>query len=472
MSMANKKNPLHRAGCLLGGVLFLLALGCNLDAETRLFSFTTSKGLAVKVLQDNDLPFIHAQLLIYLDGSVQNYSSLVIAQLAVLNMFERTLNSPPSNLMDMLERQGNDFLVEQNPEYVKISMNFLPDRLASFSKLLKEIFTYQSFHLNKFNRSKQNFWPLFMKDRDWKKEIALLLAYQQLIGNFYFSQGFLLQDILNGINMAQLRSFLLKTFRPDNALLILKGKINPYFILGMIEKDLPQPAPRQARARREDVPLNSARKVFILNVNSQDLPMVYWFDTAPPAADPAYLPFAIGNHSLFGFPGGRIYQSERNQFLMGGYKVNTEAVFLRDFTLFCNSLRVNYSDLENFLLLVEQERKRFAVRPIERKEYLDALNYYVGKAQVRTSEFAHDLQAEIDRFPGRGGTATAAPRPGPELFQEVSFGRVQQALDEQMGSRHKAGSREKGIVVLVGNANLIVSSLKLLKTEALELSMD
>ena len=189
MSMANKKNPLRRAGLLLGSVLLLLAPGRGLDAETRLFSFTTSKGLAVKVLQDNDLPFIHAQLLIYLDGSVQNYSSLAIAQLTVMNMFERTLNSPPSNLMDMLERQGNDFQVEQNPEYVKISMNFLPDRLGSFSKLLKEIFTYQSFHLNKFNRSKQNFWPLFMKGRDWKKEIALLLAYQQLIGNFYFVAG-------------------------------------------------------------------------------------------------------------------------------------------------------------------------------------------------------------------------------------------------------------------------------------------
>ena len=88
------------------------------------------------------------------------------------------------------------------------------------------------------------------------------------------------------------------------------------------------------------------------------------------------------------------------------------------------------------------------------------------------ANFDHDLQAEIDRFPGRGATTTPPPRPGPELFQEVSFGRVQQALDEQMGSRHKAGSREKGIVVLMGNANLIVNSLKLLKTEALELSMD
>lgn len=471
MCMANKRSALRLAACILSGMLLLPAIAPRLGAETRLFSFSTSKGLAVKVLQDNDLPFVHAQLLIYLDGNVQNYSSLAIAQLAVMNMFDRSLNTPPSNLMDALQRQGGDFQVEQNPEYVKISMNFLPDRLASFSKLLKEIFTYQSFHLSKFNRSKEKFWPLFMKGRDWKKEIAQLLAYQQLTGNFYFTQGFLLQDILNGINMAQLRSFLLRTFRPDNALLILKGKINPYFILGMIEKDLPQPPAQQAKARKEDAPLNVGRRIFILNVNSPELPTVYWFDTAPPAADPAYLPFAIGNHSLFGFPGGRIYQSERNQFMMGGYKVNTDTVFLKDFTMFCNSLRVNYSDLENFLLLVEQERKRFAVRPIERKEYLDAMNYYVGKALVATNHYDHDLQAEIDRFPVRGA-APPPPRPGPELFQEVSFARVQQALEEQMGSRVRSGAREKGIVVIIGNANLIVSSLRLLKTEALELSMD
>ena len=49
---------------------------------------------------------------------------------------------------------------------------------------------------------------------------------------------------------------------------------------------------------------------------------------------------------------------------------------------------------------------------------------------------------------------------------------MQQVMDDLMGYKHKAGIREKGIIVLIGNANLIVSNLKLLKTEALELSMD
>jgi predicted Zn-dependent peptidase len=457
--------------CLLGGVAFFLAGGLGLAAETRLFTFTTSKGLVVKILQDNDMPFIHAQLLINLDGSTQNYASLAISQLTVMNMFERELNSPPANLLDMLQRQGNDFLVEQNPEVLKISMNFLPDRLASFPKLLKEIFNYSSFHLKKFNVSREKFWSLFAKNRDWKKEIALLLAYQQMAGNFYFTQGLMLQDFMGRINLAQLRSFLLKTFRPDNALLILKGKINPYFILGMIEKDLPQPSPPSLKSRKEEVVVNANRKIFILNVNSSDLPMVYWFDAAPAATDANYLPYVIGNYALFGFPNGRIYQSGKNQFQMGGYKVNTDTFSFRTFTIFCNYLRLNYSDLENYLLLVDQERKKFNVRPIERKEYLDALNFYIGRAQVETSRFDNDLQGEIVRFRGQGAGSYAA-RIGTELFQEVSLNRVMQTMDDQMGGKHKAGSRDKGIVVLIGNANLILSSLKFLKTEALELSMD
>jgi predicted Zn-dependent peptidase len=471
MYMPNRHFPSRTILFFLCTILLRWGDSQTLTAETRLFSFSTSKGLAIKVLQDNDMPFMHAQLLIFMDSSMQNYTSLVVSQLAVMNMFERALNSPPSNLLGMLQRQGNDYQIEQNPEFIKITMNFLPERLAAFPKLLKEIFNYQSFHLKKFDESKEKFWSLFAKDRDWKKEIAFWLAYQQVVGNFYFNQKFLLQEFINKINLAQLRSFLLRSFRPDNALLILKGKINPYFILGMIEKDLPLAPPLPAKNKKEETSLNTGRKVFILNVTTTDLPMVYWFDTAPPMTDSNFIPYFVGNFSLFGFPGGRIYQSEKNQFKMGSNKVNTETYFLKNFSFFCNYLRLNYSDLENFLLLVDQERKRFSAQPIERKEYLDALNYYIGQTQVETGRFDYGLQGEIDRFRSEGA-GSSAPRVGPELFQEVSFNRVMQVMDEQMGYKNKAGGRGKGVVVIIGNANLILNSLKFLKTEAFELSMD
>ena len=183
--------------------------------------------------------------------------------------------------------------------------------------------------------------------------------------------------------------------------------------------------------------------------------MIYWFDVAPAAIDDDYLPFFIGNFTLFGFPGGRIYQSERNQFLLGGYKVNTDVYSLKNFTVFCNYLRLNYSDVENFLLLVDQERKKFFAQPIARKEYLDALNYYLGRAQVETGRFDNGVQQVIDRFQAQPASLLT-PLRGPELIREVTFDRVVQVMDDLMGYKHKAGIQERGIIVLIGNANLIV----------------
>lgn len=471
MPMPNKCFSAAKFLRLLTGILFFLYAIPHLVAETRQFSFFTSKGLPIKILQENEMPFVHAQLLVFLDSSTQNYISLLISQLTVMNMFARELNSPSSNLLDSLFRLGNDYQVEQTPEYVKISLNFLPDRLASFTKLLKEIFTYQSFHLNKFNQSKENYWSFYTKNRDWKKEIAFLLAYQQIVGNFYFSQGLLIQEFINSINLAQLRSFYLKTFRPDNSLLILKGNINPYIALGMVEKDLLPAVGPLTKSKKKEVSINPSRKIFVLNSAASDYPMIYWFDVAPNVTDADYLPFFIGNFTLFGFPGGRIYQSERNQFLQGGYKVSTDIYSLKNFTVFCNYLRLNYGDLENFLLLVDQERKKFSARSIAKQEYLDALNYYLGRAQVETGEFDYGVQQVIDHFQAQPASLLP-PLRGPEPIREVTFERVVQVMDDLMGYKHKAGIRERGIIVLIGNANLIVNNLKILKADVVELRMD
>ena len=471
MSMPNKTLFATRPLLLLTGGLFFICSLTHLAAETRQFSLSTAKGFPIKVLQDNDMPFVHAELLVFLDNSTQNYISLLISQLTVLNVFARELNSPSSGLLDSLFRLGNDYQVEQTPEYVKLSLNFLPDRLASFTKMLREIFTYQSFHLDKFNQSKEKYWSFFIKNRDWKKEIAFLLAYQQIVGNFYFSQGLLFQGFINSINLAQLRSFYLKTFRIDNSLLIIKGNVNPYIVLGLLERDLPVFAGAPAKTKREEVKLNPNRRIFVLNSPGADYPMIYWFDVGPVLTDPDYLSFFIGNFALFGFPGGRIYQSERSQFFLGGYKVSTDIYSLKNFSIFCNYLRLNYNDLENFLLLVDQERKKFSARSIVKKEYLDALNYFLGRAQVETGGYDYGMQQVIDRFQAQPAASLPLQRSS-EFVRDVTYERVVQVMDDQMGYKHRTGIHDRGIIVLIGNANLIMTNLKLFKADVVELRMD
>jgi len=306
-------------------VLLLLALGAAWGGDPAFF-LCTSKGLTVKVLQDNDLPFVTAQLLIYLDGNVQNYSSLAVAQLAVMNMFERELNSPPSNLFGHAGAAGERFPGRAKSRVREDQHEFSPDRLASFSKLLKEIFTYQSFHLNKFNESKARFWPLFIKGRDWKKEFACCSPTSSSSATF-ISRRASFSRRSSRHHMAQLRSFLLRTFRPDNALLILKGKINPYFVLGMIEKDLR--SLRRGRPSQEGGgPAQRRPQGLHPDINSPDQPMVYWFDTAPPAGVAPICPMPSATIPYSAFPAAGS-TNRKEPVRHGGYKVNSETVSSR-----------------------------------------------------------------------------------------------------------------------------------------------
>lgn len=157
--------------------------------------------------------------------------------------------------------------------------------------------------------------------------------------------------------------------------------------------------------------------------------------------------------------------------MLGGYKVSTDIFPLKNFSVFCNYLRLNYDDLENFLQLIDQERKKFSARSIAKKEYLEALNYYLGRAQVETGNYEYGIQQVIDRFQAQPAVSLSMSR-STGLVHEVTFERVVQVMDDILGTKHKSGIRERGVIVLIGNANLIMSNLKTLKSDVVELRMD
>jgi hypothetical protein len=99
------------------------------------------------------------------------------------------------------------------------------------------------------------------------------------------------------------------------------------------------------------------------------------------------------------------------------------------------------------------------------------LNYYLGRAQVETGSLDYGVQQVINRFQAQPASLIPPPR-GPEPIREVTFDRVVQVMDDLMGYKHKAGIRERGIIVLIGNANLIVNNLKSFKAEVVEFRMD
>ena len=444
-----------------------LAFAAATLTSEKTFDFETSKGLTVRIVQDPALPFIHAELHIYYDSDSVDKLTPTIAYLALLNVFSRELNDPPHPLMRLLRELGNDFDVEQQPDFLGLRVNFLNDKIQLFIQMLKELFNFDSFSLRVFNASKQFYWPHLFAQSDWEKQLAYRIAYRQLFPNQALGQSLVMSEQMAGINLAQIRSFCKKTFRSDRSLLLLRGNINPHITLGSIERNMQYAFKKLPPLPEPSVPVAvNQRRLIIINDRKADLPYLYWFDTLPAANNPDYFSFLVASHIIFGYPTGRIYQGGKSQFFLGTNRIASEVTQHRQISVSCISLRLNYADIEDFIQLVDSEWRKLNVLTIQRREYLDAVKYFLGKKQVESSEFAAPPGIEIGNQILK---SDATPKMAlSDMIQKVSLERIQRVASDAYAGRQRDSSRERGIIVLVGNAETILANLKTLKPEAVE----
>ena len=470
----NNHRPLVKTALLTVLVLCLARL--PVKAEVPTFEFTTSNGLRIKIIQDSEMLFIHSQLLVFADIDNRYFSSAAIFYLTLLNMFDREIDTPESGLLSSLRRMGNDYQLELKPEYCKISLNFLPDRTSRFLQFLNEIFTYNSFHLKKFNRSKERYWKYFFQNRDWRKTLAYQIAYSQFFPNWHIGQTVVPQEQLKKINLGLIRSFHSQIFRPNNALLVIKGNLNPYVTLGLIEKELQlvRPANRPESQRGEGkngrLVANNHRKTYLVNVNDNDLPSLYMFDIAPSFAEPDFIPYFIINYTLFHYPTGRLYQADHGHAGGNGlvrYQLNNEFTNQKGVAVLCSYSRINPDDIESFLSLIEQEKRKLGVYAIERKDFLEALNYFWGKLKTNSGLVENDVDIEISKALVES-KKDFYPSP-PEVVQYVSLEKIETVAEDYFALRTRSANRDRGIVVIIGNADRIQRQLRYLKPEIINL---
>lgn len=429
------------------------------DGRPSVFQFTTSRGMPVKIIQSGAISFVHAELLIFYRFDPADHMAPAVSFLTMLNLF-REVNGRASEVISLMRALGNDCEVEQTPEYLKVSINFLPEHISTFSRLVRKIFSYgESFSLDKFNDCKSGFWRLYRAEPDWKRRLAASYAYSMLFPGQQLGHTLIPGDGLSRLNLAHVRSFYGRTYHPNNSLLVIKGNLNPYTTLGMIEKHMQLPFSRIGREAPTEKPLvQSARRVVLLDVAENDFPAVYWFDAAVTPDPPDFLPFFVLNFSLFHYPFGRFYQTTRSVFIL-----SNEVVAHRGVSVLCNSVRLNPADVEPFILQMDAERRKVSSRPLERQEYLEALNFFFRKMKVTSGQFEQDVAVEIQK-------SLAENRENPAqmsqevFFQKVSLERVNRSVEEYF-TRSRAGFRDKGVIVIAGNARQLLGLFRILKPE-------
>lgn len=461
-------NPLKSLVLLLS--LLVLVSG-RMAAEVKRYDFSSGRGLKMKIIQDPSVYLIYAEVCVFFVGDSAYLSSPAIPRLTLLNMF----GDNSSALVSELNKLGADFQVEQNPEYAKISVTFPPERLDGFVSFLKELYSYGGLTLKRFLESKKDYLKFLQQGREWKKDLAFQLAYSQLFTNSRLGRTLVTLPQIRTTNLAQVRSFYEKNFRQDKSLLVIKGNFNPYYLKMLVERaltlSLRTPAGEAGSEPVTEKPvINNSRRVFLIPVNDNEPPLIFFFDIAPAFNDFNFIPFFIVNYTLFHYPNGRLYQSERNSdiFLSHNYQMSNELFNHRGLAVLCDSVRVNAIDIESVITRVDQEKKRLTLRPLERNELGNALNYLIGKTEVDSGQPGQEVDVEVNAAINPGGEEYYAQFSSPELFQKVNLEKTNNVAEDYFLIRQKAGLHEKGLIIIVGNAAQVLASLKTLKPEVVD----
>ncbi len=445
--------------------LFLAAGLCLLAGSlpgASPLTFTTSQGISLYVFPDPSLRYVHAELTLKVHHLPAERTSLPLFRLAT----HLLLGDRQSGLVSRLRSVSPQYHIEEQADSLRVEIDFLPDRLVDFVKFVDAFFSPQSFPAQRFAEAKTRFWRNLTRDRNWKRDLALQVAFHHLFAGTSLGPVPLGPGSVEGLNAAQLRSYWARVCRPRNANLMLKGQVNPYVTAGLLKQAMPGGPAAGAPPPTERPAPNNLRRVFLLDVPDREAPQIFLIDAAPVGGPIDMLPIYVATFSLFHYPTGRIYEAARGQFNVLNFPVTSELIQYPGVAVLVSSARVAPGEAEKLVGVMDAERRRLGGNPVGRKEYLDALNFFWKKNSVETARVDHDLamvQQNLYAEPARKLNGTYA-----NLLQKVNLERVQRSMEEYF-TPPTHGRGDRGVLVIVGNAQSLPGLIRELKPEIISL---
>ena len=403
-------------------ILLVLLIGMpngTLQAD-GLPELLNSRGIRIKIFDAPDMKFYHAQLVIYYRNEIENPA---IPYITLLNLFDPDINYRyDSSLLEIIQKLGNDFEIENRPDFLTLKFNFLPDKLPLFLKFIKELFNYTGLmnpaahYINrngiktltpeeKFNISINSYWKYFFKRPDWKEQVALQIAYSRLFSSNKLGHTLVTPRLVKSVTFEQVRAFYRSIYVLPNALLVIKGHIEkPYILNGQLDLELssykrmlPLPEPDDDKK----LFINPEKKIIVFNVNSpgKDSPNIFMYEAIPTYNKTSPLPQIVLNSILFSDYFGRLNASSNNQ-TMGSTSSSTRVISHKNVSIVCNYFKLSrYKDFQPFIYLVDRERKNLKNNRVDRAELSMALTGIWGRIKINTQYFDNDVNLALISTP-------------------------------------------------------------------------
>jgi hypothetical protein len=446
----------------------IVLLPLSNHADDGFLNFT-ARGMKIKMKRNPNMGFARAELLIFYRDKKINPG---LSYLTQDNMFNRNLNEEGSGINGVLKRLGNDYEIVHRPDYLKISVNFLGSRSQLLAQLMKEIYNYKSFTPQKFKKSVANYWKYYLSGRrDWKRDMVTKIAYSHLFPGHLLGNFLVLPGSLGDINFAQILMFYNSTFTPENSKLFIEGNIEPYQAFEKINRAMRSYKRRVVKLKPLEMPVvEEGQKVIVFDSGTDDSPKIYWFHSLPPINNESHIQFQVLNNILFGFPTGVLFRNA-GYLRMRNIRFETDIAHHHGVSVICNTIsRINYRDIEKFIMLADGEKKKLKIKKINRKEYLDALNYVYGKMKVSTNRLDYPLENEINKnlYPQKDPqTKHSLAGDFKKIFTLVTQGSLNRIVADPPEVTPERKISSGSVIVIAGNASEISKYLNTIKPETI-----
>ncbi len=406
-----------------------------------------SSGLIVTMTPRTGWSFIQAELIIPLYDRERNP---VIPRLTGENLFNRKLPDNDTGLIGSLTRLGGDYQIEYMPDEIRLKINFPSDQVRDFASLLKDIFTYKSFSLKRYDYSRLTFFDRLITEPDWVYQVARDMAYALFFPGHDSSRGPIQTQNFERLNLSYFRSFHSRVFKPERSILVMNGDLNPHITYGLIERTLFELKKQEISNAQRTVPFPappSGSRIVLLESEQFTQINAFVFNVIPPVHELEHFQERILHAHLYNIPHGRIYNIA-SSLRLRPIAFHTRINHHSNLSVISTEIQ-NTQYLGRILDLLLNERRRTLQKPFDEREYLVASNILLGQMKVETSRF--DCCTAQSLHPILSGKPVPLLEFPSQLLKLNNYTRTIRYLGRKTYRQQSIPSYSPELIILTGN---------------------
>jgi zinc protease len=271
-----------------------------------------SNGLALSVIQRDDLPIITLRLIIFAGESFSPERFQGIAAMTTKMIGRGTSTLSHSEIQEIIEAGGGYFSSSAFPDFAMFTLTFSEEYLDRGLETLSQMILQPSFTRREIENVKRSmFYDIVRKSSD-PEIVTRRQLFQMLFRNHPYKKGIYNEDVIKNLNQNILSVFFDRYYRPNNSRIILTGNLNLSTATRKVSRYFNTWKSKEMKFSFISPPEpNKELKVCLVDVPQERDVTIYMGNIISPLASNDYFPLLVLNQVLGGTPNSRLFMNLR-----------------------------------------------------------------------------------------------------------------------------------------------------------------